>query len=133
MSQNGPGFLRFRNARAVLHALLRTRHLSRADLARELSLSRPTVLDIVERFVEEGVLHEVGTNVSGGRPSVALSVAAEAGEILAVDLGGTSVRLGRFDLDGTLREHRKVATEKSSRAARSEERRVGKECRSRWS
>lgn len=115
MSRNHPGLLRFRNARAVLQALLRTRDLSRADLARELSISRPTVLDIVDRFVDEGVVREVGVNASGGRPAVALSVAADAAEIMAVDLGGTSVRLGRFDLEGSLVERVKVPTDKRSR------------------
>lgn len=116
-SSNQPGLLRFRNARAVLLALLRGRRLSRADLARELSISRPTVLDIVDRFVENGVLTEVGTNASGGRPGVALSVAADAGEIVAIDLGGSSVRLGRFDLHGTLLDRLKVPTDTSSRDA----------------
>jgi glucokinase len=115
MSRNRPGLLRFRNARAVLLALLRSRDLSRADLARELSISRPTVLDIVDRFVDDGVVREVGVNASGGRPGIALSIASDAAEIMAVDLGGTSVRLGRFDLGGTLVERVKVATDKRTR------------------
>src|SRR2546423_14511398 len=52
-------------------------------------------------------------------------VAAGARVIETNTFGANAIRLARFGLDNRVREINK--------AARSEERRVGKECRSRWS
>ena len=61
-----------------------------------------------------------------------------------IDVGGTSVKCGLFHTDGTLVEKWEIPTRTENNGQnilpdvaetinRSEERRVGKECRSRWS
>lgn len=112
-----PQELRPWNAEAVLQSVLRRPSVSRADVARELRMSQPTVLDIVDRFIAGGVLREVGTNSSGGRPGVALDIVAEAARVIAVDLGGTYVRVGVFGFDRRLAHSTRLETDTTSREA----------------
>ena len=49
---------------------------------------------------------------------------------IGMDIGGTNLRAAVIDADGAIVDLEKLPTPSE---ARSEERRVGKECRSRWS
>src|SRR5579872_2387946 len=100
MPPNLPALLRRRNARDVLHVVHDEPGVSRAEIARRLGVSMPTILDIVNRFVRLGVFQELGDRASGGRPATALGIAPDAARLIVVDLGGTSVRGAAFAIDG---------------------------------
>ena len=83
--------------------LLRTgRASSRSDLVGLTGASRSTVSLRVEQLIAGGFVAEGGTAGStGGRPARLLAFRSDAGCVLAVDLGVTSVDAALTDLDGT--------------------------------
>jgi glucokinase-like ROK family protein len=76
---------------------------TRPGLIRHSGLGRTVVVQRVSQLIESGLLSE-GTHAAstGGRPARALKFRAEAGSILAVDLGATSLGVGIADLAGKL-------------------------------
>lgn len=96
-----PPLLAIMNSEAILHALRDKGPLSRAELARELGLSRPTVSKLVEKLLLAEWVKEIGEGRSvGGRRPVLLSFNQRAGYVLAIDLGGTKALCGVTDLTG---------------------------------
>src|SRR5579875_1850876 len=115
MSPNLPALLRRRNAREVLHTVHNEPGVSRAEISRRLGISMPTILDIVNRYVRLGIFQELGDRASGGRPATALGIAPDAGRLIVIDLGGTSVRGAAFGMDGRRSETIKLPTDTRSR------------------
>jgi predicted NBD/HSP70 family sugar kinase len=96
-----PAQLRAMNERRVLDLVLRTGAISRAQIARETGLSKPTVSLALARLEEAGVLREVG-RTSGGRGATALlyDLDPTAGYALALDVGRQWVRAVLANLGG---------------------------------
>jgi glucokinase-like ROK family protein len=76
---------------------------TRPELSRRSGLGRTVVTQRVSQLLATGLLNE-GTYApsTGGRPARALKFRAEAGNILAVELGATSLGVGIADLAGRL-------------------------------
>lgn len=76
---------------------------TRPELSRESGLGRTIVAQRVDQLLASGLLSE-GTHApsTGGRPARALRFRAEAGSILAVELGATSLAVGVADMAGRL-------------------------------
>lgn len=90
--------------RQVLQLLWRERRLSRADVARQLELSRSTVSDLVSDLLATGIAREVGAGPSqGGRPGVVVEFQDDAFAILGVDMGATHVAVTLMNLRGQVR------------------------------
>lgn len=88
-------------ADSVLHLIWRRHHMSRAEIARELSLSRSTVTEVVRELLQTGFVKEVGSGVSsGGRKPIVLAFQNEARIIIGVDIGATHVSACVMNLDG---------------------------------
>lgn len=76
---------------------------SRADLVALTGAPRSTVSARVEQLLQSGLVVEGGTGDSrGGRPPTLLAFNRQAGLVLAVDLGATSVKVALTDLAGTI-------------------------------
>ena len=74
---------------------------SRSDLVALTGASRSTVSLRVEQLLQAGYVTEGGTAGStGGRPARLLTFRADAGHVVAVDLGVTSVDVAVADLSG---------------------------------
>ena len=74
---------------------------SRSDLVALTGASRSTVSLRVEQLLQAGYVTEGGTAGStGGRPARLLTFRADAGQVVAVDLGVTSVDVAVADLGG---------------------------------
>ena len=71
-----PGDARSHHRALVLHALYRGGGLSRADLSRELGLSRVTISDVVGDLLDDKLVVELGTRPSAkpGKPATMLDV-----------------------------------------------------------
>jgi predicted NBD/HSP70 family sugar kinase len=106
-----PAQLRAMNERRVLDLVLRTGAISRAQIARETGLSKPTVSLALARLEEAGLLREVG-RTSGGRGATALlyDLDPTAGYALALDVGGQWVRGVLADLGGRVLARREERT-----------------------
>lgn len=75
---------------------------NRTELAQLTGLGRSTVSQRVSLLLDHNLLSEVGEGEStGGRPPTLLEFNADAGVVLAADLGATHSRLAVTDLAGT--------------------------------
>lgn len=87
------------NKRIMLEHLLHHSPTSRADMARDLQLSKPTVSLIVSELMQEGFARELGVKRYGqGRPSIEIELNARARYAIGIELGVSSARLIITDL-----------------------------------
>ena len=92
--------LRDLNVSLLIELVRRAGTISRADLARQSSLSAPTVSTIVENLIGRGILNEVSmAPSSGGRPPVLLSIDPKAGYVIGIKLRADGVTTVVCDLD----------------------------------
>jgi predicted NBD/HSP70 family sugar kinase len=87
----------------VLQALYRDRGRSRADLARELGLSRVTISDVVGDLLEERLVVELGVRADSrpGKPATMLDVNRQGHSVIGLDLSSSGSFVGVVtDLDG---------------------------------
>ncbi|MGW7257629.1 ROK family protein [Streptomyces sp. NPDC054834] len=95
--------LRSTNERLLLDRLRTLGAASRAQLARETGLSKPTVSSALAALEAAGLVREVGTHApERGRTAVLYSPDPAAGYALGVDVGRGWLRVAVADLDGTL-------------------------------
>ncbi|KOV64177.1 ROK family transcriptional regulator [Streptomyces sp. MMG1121] len=95
--------LRSTNERLLLDRLRARGAASRAQLARETGLSKPTVSSALASLAEAGLVHEVGTHApERGRTAVLYAPDPAAGHALGVDIGRGWLRVAVADLDGTV-------------------------------
>lgn len=90
-------------ADSVLRLIWREKRTSRADIARQMGLSRSTVSEIIEKLLKTGLIAEVGSGKSsGGRRPIVLEFQDEARCLLGVDLGATHISVALTDLRGNV-------------------------------
>ncbi|ALO91870.1 ROK-family transcriptional regulator [Streptomyces hygroscopicus subsp. limoneus] len=95
--------LRRTNERLLLDRLRALGAASRAQLARETGLSKPTVSSALASLAAAGLVHEVGTQApERGRTAVLYAPDPAAGYALGVDIGRGWLRVAVVDLDGTV-------------------------------
>ena len=90
-------------ADAVLRLIWRERHISRAEIARQATLSRSTVSEIVGSLLKKELVTEVGAGPSsGGRRPIVLEFQDTTRVILGVDMGAAHVAVALTDLRGNV-------------------------------
>lgn len=89
------------NARRLAEAIVSSGAISRAQLARDTGLSKPTVSIALARLEAAGLVREVG-RTQGGRGATALlyNLAPDVGSSVAVDVGRRWIRCRVCDLAG---------------------------------
>ncbi|MFF9405189.1 ROK family protein [Streptomyces anandii] len=93
--------LRSTNERLLLDRLRASGAASRAQLARETGLSKPTVSSALAAMEAAGLVREVGTHApERGRTAVLYAPDPAAGHVLGVDIGRGWLRCAVADLDG---------------------------------
>ncbi|MFE9097414.1 ROK family protein [Streptomyces sp. NPDC007264] len=93
--------LRSTNERLLLDRLRAAGAASRAQLARETGLSKPTVSSALAALEKAGLVHEVGTHTPGrGRMAVLYAPDPAAGHALGIDIGRSWLRVAVANLDG---------------------------------
>jgi predicted NBD/HSP70 family sugar kinase len=102
-----PALLRQLNTGLVLRAIRNNGRVSRADLRRLTSLSRPTINEVVEELLNVELVSELQEDAAsrGSRPGPTarlLRFRAERGHLLAIDIGAESTLLKIADLDGSV-------------------------------
>ncbi|MEH0581332.1 MULTISPECIES: ROK family transcriptional regulator [Streptomyces] len=95
--------LRSTNERLLLDRLRTGGAASRAQLARETGLSKPTVSSALAALEQAGLVREVGTLApERGRVAVLYAPDPAAGYALGIDIGRSWLRVAVADLDGAL-------------------------------
>ncbi|RMH69387.1 MAG: ROK family transcriptional regulator [Gemmatimonadetes bacterium] len=88
---------------SILRLIWREHQISRAEIARQMNLSRSTVTEIVKELLETGFVVEVGRGKSsGGRRPILLEFQDDARVILGVDIGATHVAVVLINLRGNV-------------------------------
>jgi predicted NBD/HSP70 family sugar kinase len=104
-----PALLRALNERAVLDAVRAAGPISRAEVARQTGISRPTVSVVLRSLLEDGLVRE--TEHDPDRPHYGATyyeAHPEAAVILGVDFGARSVRTAISDLKGEVRAREEI-------------------------
>ena len=98
-----PRLLRAINERTILELIRRTGTTSRAQIARESGLSKPTVSLALSGLIAAGLVHEVGRATGGKGPSAVLyELNPSAGWVVGIDGGRHWVRGAAADITGTI-------------------------------
>ncbi len=89
------------NRSAVLHLIREEGPIARAEIARRLQMSLPTVLRIAEQLQQDDLVRKTGgRTTTGGRPGVLLEFMGDASVVLGVDMGGAKLFGTVADLNG---------------------------------
>ncbi|MFF3459181.1 ROK family protein [Streptomyces sp. NPDC002730] len=95
--------LRSANERLLLDRLRAVGSASRAQLARDTGLSKPTVSSALAALEKAGLVREVGTHTpERGRVAVLYAPDPTAGYALGIDIGRDWLRVALADLDGSV-------------------------------
>lgn len=98
-----PSLLREINEQIVLDAIRRLRSVSRAEVARQTGLSKPTVSLALRTLEASGLVRPLGTETGRrGRAGVLYEPVPDAALGIAVEVAVAGVRAVAVDLDGTL-------------------------------
>jgi predicted NBD/HSP70 family sugar kinase len=108
--ENQPGtprLLRAMNERGLLEHLRQHGPLSRAQLAREKGLSKPTVSQALANLERAGLVRPVGqvSPEKGGRQAILYEPDPTAGYVVGIDIGRSWVRVALADFSGTIVAH----------------------------
>ena len=96
----------------TLQAVVREGRISRAAVAKQTGLSKQTVSETMRALEDSGWVRETGrTTGHVGRSAATYELVPDSAFIVAVDLGGTKLRLGISDLSGTFRAYDEEPTD----------------------
>jgi predicted NBD/HSP70 family sugar kinase len=99
----------------VLRALMRHRRLTRAELAQEIGISKPTAGESVRRLAERGLVVDTGERTAGGRGRGRVgsyyALSGGAGTALAISIAPEGILAERVDAygDTIARAHHHIA------------------------
>jgi predicted NBD/HSP70 family sugar kinase len=96
-----PSLLRAINERTVLESVRHVGPVSRAQIARETALSKPTVSQALTALVASGLVREAGRTSGGKGPTAVLyELNPQAGWVVGIDIGRDWVRAAIADVTG---------------------------------
>jgi len=104
-----PALLRALNERTVLDAVRASGPVSRAEVARQTGISRPTVSLVLRSLLEDGLVRE--TDHDPERPHYGATyyeADPEAAVVLGIDFGARAVRTAVCDLNGEVRAREEI-------------------------
>ncbi len=105
-----------------VYAALRTSQAqTQPELAHQIGLSLPAVIQAIKRLEQIELILEDGIIRGQGRPAKRYRTSPEQHHVLSIDLGGSSLRAGLFDLYGQkLEETQGISLYRFSRLPRAE-------------
>jgi predicted NBD/HSP70 family sugar kinase len=104
-----PALLRALNERTVLDAVRESGPISRAEVARQTGISRPTVSLVLRALVEDGLVRETEHDPDGPHyGAVYYEAHPEAAAVLGIDFGSSTVRTALCDLTGDVRAREEI-------------------------
>lgn len=97
------------NRKTVYQLLSSVGEISRAEISRQTGISSPTVLKIINYFLENGFVTEAGEGVSfiGRKPQI-LKFNSEAAFSVGIEFEGDFLKLGVIDLLGNIRVFKQI-------------------------
>jgi predicted NBD/HSP70 family sugar kinase len=99
------------NKALILSAIYAHAAISRVDVARVTGLSRPTVSDLTQKLIDDGLVEESGLQTrrkrAGKRPTL-LTLNPEAYQLVVVDIGDSRIIGALADLRGRIQQRRSL-------------------------
>ena len=93
--------IRDNNRRLVLEYIVNHPSVSRADLAKHLSLTKATISNIVQELLDQNLIREIGSaRTSMGRKPILLEFCKKCGTVLAIDVRPSQISTLVSDLKG---------------------------------
>ena len=87
------------NKSIILNYLMECSPISRAEISKQLNISPPTVSKIIDKFIFEGLVKELGKDKSkGGKKATKICFNSKNGSVIGVDLAKDRIRIVRSDL-----------------------------------
>jgi len=98
-----PAAAREINRLRVLNLLAKGKEYSRADIARNLKLNKPSTSEIVEQLLKDGMVVETDKReTTTGRRPVPIALVPDAALVLGVDIGSRNTSIAISDLKGNI-------------------------------
>ncbi|WP_249730392.1 ROK family transcriptional regulator [Paenibacillus sp. J2TS4] len=98
------------NKEIVLNIIKDSGPLSRTEIAKQSGITKATVSDIVKDLIEERLIYDEKEDADFSKRGTKLHFSKNAAYGIAVDLGGTSIHFGQFNLAGECIGEQTVAT-----------------------
>ncbi|MBT2217569.1 ROK family protein [Virgibacillus dakarensis] len=114
MQKGNAAYIKTINKKLILQCIKEGKAITRADISKRLSLSKPTVSTLVNQLLEDDLIYESGNGQAanvGGRKPVNLMFNSKQSYIIGIDIGGTNVRSGITDLNGDVCAYRNFPTQ----------------------
>jgi len=94
MRTRGPGVLREQNQKKVLSFLRKYRQTSRKDLAKAIGVSKNTISLIVDQYVKDGIIKEVGVKdlKGAGRPKIVIELNQNAFKAIGIAIHHNGIK-----------------------------------------
>lgn len=99
------------NRKKIINLIYQSKTISRAEATKRSGISAPTVSKIVDSFIADGLVEEIGTGKStGGRRPKLLKIAASDNYIIGIDVGTTNIYGILADLNARIIHEKKLPT-----------------------
>jgi len=93
------------NKNLILKTIRTKGPISRADISRELSISKPAVSKNIKELLEADIVKEIGQGDNDiGRKSTLIAFNSEKSFVIGVDIGNFKIRVGLADLSGKIKK-----------------------------
>lgn len=110
MTVNLPSTLRKMNTEIVLNIIKDSGPLSRTEIAKHSGITKATVSDIVKALIDEKLIYDEKDDADLSKRGTHLRFSKNAAYGIAVDLGGTTIHFGLFNLAAECIGEHTVAT-----------------------
>lgn len=95
--------MRIYNKNKILDLIRKNHSIYRAELARLTGLSMPTIMNITDELIDDGLIRDAGKGISsGGKPPMLLELIPESHLFAGVDISGTMFKCTILDLQGNI-------------------------------
>ncbi|MHA6533550.1 ROK family transcriptional regulator [Paenibacillus sp. BAC0078] len=116
-SAGTPRAMRSLNESLILDKIIAGGPQSRADLSRQIGLSKPTVSSAIAHLMERGLVRETGRgDNTQGRKATLLEFNTRCFYVIGVDLGATRIRMALADMGGQICHYKQLPVPKDNMA-----------------
>jgi glucokinase len=103
------------NRSVILEMVRQNSPIARSEISRELGLSMPTVMRIVDELIDEGLIRSTGEMAGKtGRPRELLEYNKEGYSVIGIDLGGTKLYGALANIGGEILQEVRLDQHNSS-------------------
>jgi glucokinase len=113
LEKGAPNSMKYLNKKKILHYIKENEGASRAEISSILEISKPTVSNLVDELLVEGLVTESmskSASAMGGRKPIQLYFNKMAKYLVGIDIGGTNIEMGLLNLDGEVVTQRTFQT-----------------------